>query len=399
MPKVNPEILRWARETAGISEQDAALKLGIGKARGLQPIDRLRALEAGSDVPSRTVLVKMATVYHRPLLTFYLATPPRPGDKGHDFRSLPHDSRPHDEPLLDALIRDVRARQSLMRSAILDDDSVDARTFIGSASIAQGVQRLVASIRTLLQLDISEYRSARSTDDAFSLLRTRVERAGVYVILAGDLGSHHTRIGVDTFRGFALADDIAPFIIMNDQDHHAAWSFTLLHELAHLYLGQTGVSGGRPESRIEKFCNDVASEFLLPKSELTELRDIAGFDVNAAAARIGEFALARRVSHSMVAYKLYRVGTITGRLWSAIDAYFHDRWRSQRERERKRRKEAEGGPNYYTIRRQRLGRGLVDAAARLLAAGAMTTTKAGTVLGVKPGNVQKLIGNGAPGAS
>jgi Zn-dependent peptidase ImmA (M78 family) len=90
-------------------------------------------------------------------------------------------------------------------------------------------------------------------------------------LLIGNLGSHHTTIDVTTFRGFALSDDVAPFIVINDQDAQAAWSFTLLHELTHLWLGQTGVSGARAEQKIERFCNDVAGEVLLPIEELSGL--------------------------------------------------------------------------------------------------------------------------------
>ncbi|MFY1080099.1 ImmA/IrrE family metallo-endopeptidase, partial [Escherichia coli] len=78
----------------------------------------------------------------------------------------------------------------------------------------------------------------------------------------GNLGSHHSALNVELFRGFALSDKVAPFVVINDQDSEQAWSFTLLHELAHIWLGQTGVSGGRPTSVIETFCNDVAGRIL-----------------------------------------------------------------------------------------------------------------------------------------
>ena len=66
----------------------------------------------------------------------------------------------------------------------------------------------------------------------------------MFVLLKGDLGNYRTAIDVEVFRGFAIADDIAPFVVINDNDSKAAWSFTLLHELTHLLLGQTGISGG-----------------------------------------------------------------------------------------------------------------------------------------------------------
>jgi Zn-dependent peptidase ImmA (M78 family)/transcriptional regulator with XRE-family HTH domain len=391
MPKVNPAILRWARETAGLDQAEAAERLKIRDARGVAALDRLKALEDGEDTPSRPLLVRMAKQYRRPLLTFYLGSPPPQGDRGQDFRTLPRDQPPDDEPLLDALIRDVQARQSMIRSALLDEDDVQLLDFIGSETAESGVEALVASIRSVLKLPLEEYRQCRDVDDAFGLLRARTEEAGVFVLLLGNLGSHHTNIDLDTFRGFAIADDVAPFLVINDQDHHAAWSFTLLHELTHLWLGETGVSGGRPELAVERFCNEVASEFLLPASELAELAEVGHASTADAAGRIGEFASSRKVSHSMVAYKLFTHGLVDAAKWSTLSHFFRERWLSERERRRERARESEGGPSYYVVRRHRLGTALVEATARLMATGSLTTSKAGTVLGVKPKNVQGVL--------
>ncbi|WP_260684842.1 helix-turn-helix domain-containing protein [Rhizobium laguerreae] len=89
MPKVNPSILRWARETAGLTVEDAADKLGIGDARGVAGSDRLVMLENGEVEPTRPQLIKMSTQYRRPLLTFYLAEPPAKAARGEDFRTVP----------------------------------------------------------------------------------------------------------------------------------------------------------------------------------------------------------------------------------------------------------------------------------------------------------------------
>ena len=85
-------------------------------------------------------------------------------------------------------------------------------------------------------LNAAEYYAQPNAEDAFRLLRSRTEDAGVFVLLKGDLGSHHTAIDVEVFRGLAIADDVAPFVVINDNDSRAAWSFTLLHELTHLLL-------------------------------------------------------------------------------------------------------------------------------------------------------------------
>ncbi len=396
MPRVNAAILRWARETAGLDAEEAVAKLNLREARGLSPLERLEALEAGETEPTRPMLVKMAKRYRRPLLTFYLSAPPPKGDRGRDFRTLPEDHSETDEALLDALIRDVRARQSLVKAAMEDEDEASPLAFVGSATSAAGVSEVLASIRETLGLSLSDYRSVQTQDEAFQVLRSAAEEIGVFVLLLGNLGSYHTNIGLEAFRGFALADAVAPFIVINDRDSRAAWSFTLLHELTHIWLGQTGVSGGDPHQGIERFCNDVASEFLLPAAELSQLQIRDPLDIEDTATRISEFAFARKVSRSMVAYSLHRRQRISFASWQRLHDHFRERWFEEVERRRVQSRARAGGPNFYVVRRHRLGPALLELTARLMAGGALTTSKAGRVLGVKPKQVQSLIGDYGP---
>jgi transcriptional regulator with XRE-family HTH domain len=281
MPKVSHEILSWARETAGLSLSEAADKLGISRRAGVSAVDRLAAIETGELEPGRPLLLKMAQHYRRPLVTFYMSAPPRKGDRGEDFRNVP-DRHTDAEALVDALVRDIRARQSMVRAVLVDEEEAKSLPFIGSMSMGDGVCAVLASIRKTIQTDLSELRAQASPESAFALLRSRVEAAGVFVLLMGNLGSHHSAINVEAFRGFALADDIAPFVVLNDQDARSAWSFTLIHELAHLWLGTTGVGGVFADAQIEKFCNDVAGGFLLPANELPYF--VVGRRINGSAA-------------------------------------------------------------------------------------------------------------------
>ena len=396
MPQINPEILVWARETAGLTPEEAVRKLGIRDARGVGAIDRLAALEAGSAQPTRPLLVKMAKQYRRPLVTFYMPSPPRRGERGRDFRTLPEGHSDAAEALLDALIRDVRARQSMVRALLEDEEEADPLPFVGSVRMADGAPALLASIRKTLRISLDAFRSAGSSEDAFALLRARAEAAGVFVLLIGNLGSHHTAIDLETFRGFALADKIAPFVIINDQDAQVAWSFTLLHELAHLWLGETGVSGAFAEAAIERFCNMVASEFLLPSEELANLQVDDATDFETAQARITAFAQDRHLSRSMVAYKLYQAGAIERDAWGRLSAFFRQKWLQSRAERRERAREKEGGPSYYVVRRHRVGTALIDLVRRTVAEGILAPSKAGKILGVKPANVEMMVNPAGP---
>jgi transcriptional regulator with XRE-family HTH domain len=138
MPQVNSEIMRWARETAGLSLGQAAAAIGLKDTRKGRATERLTALENGSEIPTRGLLVKMAEKYHRPLLTFYLEAPPLKGDRGQDFRSIP-DRQTSSEKLVDALLRDVRARQDAVKDLLADDEDYKELPFVGTMRMSQGV--------------------------------------------------------------------------------------------------------------------------------------------------------------------------------------------------------------------------------------------------------------------
>lgn len=391
MAKINPDILRWARETAGLSLDEASRKLGIKDTQRISSVLRLTALESGEMAPTRSLLLKMAKQYHRPLVVFYMSKPPRKGDRGQDFRTLPREFSVESNALVDALLRDIQARQGIIRAALEDEEETEPLLFVKSMRMDDGVLALSESIKKTLKFDLREFRRKNSSQNAFNYLRSCAESIGIFVVLVGDLGSFHTNIDLESFRGFAIADDIAPFIVINDQDSKAAWSFTLIHELAHIWLGQTGVSNLSYEKRIEQFCNDVASEFLLPKEDLSQLMINDKFDFNEIDLKINDFAEERKLSNSMVAYKLLRTGVINKEMWFKLSQSYKNCWDQAKRKQRIERSEKKGGPNYYIVRRYLLGTCLISTVHRMIEGGTISATKAGKILGVKAKNVQKLM--------
>ncbi|CAM3135116.1 HTH cro/C1-type domain-containing protein [Sphingomonas antarctica] len=384
---VNPNILIWARETAGLDLESAARKISLNAARGVSGADRLAAFEAGEGSPSSTLLARMAQQYHRPLLTFYLPERPEPAELGQDFRTLPDQGDPSNV-LLATLLRDVKARQSLVRDTLEDDDEAESVALVASQQGVTEAGPLAAALAEAIGFDRAEYRARAYADDAFTYLRGLVEARGVFVILAGDCGHWSTAIEVNVFRGFAIADQLAPFIVINDQDAKAAWSFTLLHELAHLLLGETGVSGGAPQAGIEQLCNDTAAAVLIAPAEIANLvltgdaADIAAIDALANQAR---------VSRSMIAYQLLRARRISVARWEGLRDRFRAEWIALKAREREQNRAKDGGPNWYIVRRHRLGQALLAVARQGIADGSLTPTRAARMLGVKPMAVYPLL--------
>ncbi len=285
--QINPRMLSWARETAGLSVAEAAAMLGLKTTAKVSAEEKLRQVEAGARAVSHGLLEKAVAAYRRPLIAFYLPQPPARGDRGEDFRTVSGAVSPRDEALLDALLRDVRARQQMLREVVADDEDARALPFVASARVDEGATHVAACIRATLGVSVADQRRAKDSAGLFCRLRAAAERAGVFVLLVGDLGSHHSDIGEDVFRGFALADDLAPFVVINDNDAVPARAFTLVHELAHIWIGATGVSGplrGVPENAVERFCNEVAGEFLLPADAVAGLAAARGADVARAGA-------------------------------------------------------------------------------------------------------------------
>lgn len=385
MSGFNPEVFKWARESAGLTLGEAAKALHIKQ-------DSLEAVESGGE-PSRPLLLRMTQVYRRSLLTFYLPTPPRKGNRGHDFRTVVPGEYVEAEVEIDVLIRDLLSRQSMVRAVLEADEEVKPVPFVGSASMDQGVDAVALAIQRALGFERAQFRGHATTEQAFSFLRALAERVGVFVLLIGNLGSHHTAIPVGAFRGFAIADPLAPFVVINDQDAKTAWSFTLLHELAHLWLGETGVSGGFPEHRVEQFCNSVAAEILVPASELAALK-VSGLSFDQQLELVSRQADQWNVSRLMVAYGLLRAGMIDHGNWQALDGKFREIWQAERAREKElARRKKTTGPTYYTLRRHRLGRAMLSFAAQALNTGTLTPSKAAQVLGVAPRSVFPLLGN------
>jgi len=176
---VNPDILQWARETAGVNLEEAAGKLAINDARGTSGAERLSAYEPGENEPSRPLLLRMAKQYRRPLLAFYMSEAPRTGQEGEDFKTLPPEHSRTQDAVVDTLLRDKRARQEMVRAVLEDEEEASPLRFVGSMAISDGVEAVLQSIRETLDLNLQRYRARLPNDGGptgFACLRRLVHR-------------------------------------------------------------------------------------------------------------------------------------------------------------------------------------------------------------------------------
>lgn len=388
--RVNGDVLRWAREKAGLSHEEAAARAPIGRKKGMEPADRLAAMERGEEAVSHSCLRNLAKLYRRPLVTFYLAKPPAPDTAIPDFRTLA-DAPIHEvSPNLDALLRRLRARQQEVREIRADDGAVPL-PFIGRFNLQTAPSVIAADIRDEIDLNLAAQRRFPDRDAFFRGLRRKLEDIGIFVQLFGDLGSHHSRILPEEFRGLVLLDDLAPFIVINPNDAAAAFLFTLLHEVAHIWIGEGGISNSSPfesgaaANATEQLCNKVAAEFLVPGGPI-----LADWRALAPELTVGQkvqaLASSWRVSRAMMARRLRELRQITEDDWWRLYRGYQQEWRAQRER----LQEQEGGPGWYLLATRKIGNGLINTVLGALDNGTVTYTEASRILGVKSKNFSGL---------
>jgi Zn-dependent peptidase ImmA (M78 family)/DNA-binding XRE family transcriptional regulator len=376
VPAVNPEILIWVRQISGFSLDQAAAELDI------KP-DALLRLEEGLKEPSYSLLKKMAQVYNRSLITFYLDKPPSEDSASQDFRTLPNSTDPILDGKVKALIRNILSRQILVKNVLEEENSSDIE-FINSIDIQNPVIETAESIKKTLNFDINEFRNINNINSAIKYVREKIEDVGVFVLLMSDLGSYHSSIPVSLFRGFAISDNLAPFIIVNNQDSKHAQIFTMFHELVHLWIGETGISAGEIANKIEVYCNDVAAEILLPIKEVVNLNlEEDTYE------SIKKISRSLNLSKKMLVYRLFKAKRISLNMYKQLNEIIEQEYIEQREQDKSNKKD--GGPNYYKVQANKLGKNLLLLVSRSVNEGVLSYTKAGKILGVKPHSLNKLL--------
>ena len=259
--QVRPEILRWARERSGL--EMAAL---------LHRFPLLEDWEQERERPTLKQLEEFATATHTPIGYLFLSEPPVERISIPDFRTVANERIDRPSPdLLDTLFL-CQQRQEWYRdfARSVGESPVP---FVGSARVTDDVVQTAARIGHSLGFSIEERRQLPTWTDALRRFIEQSDAVGVLVMVSGVVGSNnHRKLSPREFRGFALADDMAPLVFINGADTKAAQMFTLAHELAHIWLGQSALSDGEPAlapvHRVERWCDHVAAELLVPLDAL-----------------------------------------------------------------------------------------------------------------------------------
>ncbi|WP_206214250.1 XRE family transcriptional regulator [Desulfovibrio sp. ZJ369] len=390
---VNPALLRWARDTAGLSLHDATLKAKITPPRprkGEEPVTaaaRLASWEEGRAVPSLSQLEALAKAYSRPLVTFFLPAPPVQAKPLTDYRTVSDIQT--ESPEFAALKRRIfHLHRELC--AIARDEQAEDLTFVGSCTMQKGELVTVDAIRRTLGIELVAERH-RSPDDAFRDLRDKAHAAGVYVVLMGDSGNSRNKVSPEEFRGIAIADKQVPLVIINSNDAKAAMHFTLAHELAHIFLGSSGVSNQnafalqRKHKAIEKFCNAVAAELLVPQHLLRSAVSGQNKDrPNSVKSLARKFS----VSDEVIARRLSDLGLLKDEDYTRLIAWCQARWKRNKDK----RKDRNGGPPPKIMDRYNFGTKTLETLARATDSGLITLLDAARTLNISVGRFERVVG-------
>lgn len=253
-------VLIWARESAALPEDVVAKKLKVH-------VDRLRAWESGTEHPSLARLRKLAEVYRRPLTAFFLKAPPQESSVQQNFRRLPGSGTAALSSELTLKLRELlRARKIALEMASLNSQPVP--TFSALLSSPTDPVRSGWTIRQWLSVSLREQKKPSDDYAAHQLWRDAIEQKGVLVFQV-------SKIDLDDMRGISVWFDRYPIVGLNSRDPIRARTFSMLHELVHLALGQAdrclssdfGIAQSDP---IEIFCNAVAAEILAPRADLEQ---------------------------------------------------------------------------------------------------------------------------------
>ena len=303
---VRPELLRWARER---SDRDPEYLR--------RRFPKLDAWELGDKLPTLKQLEDFARATYTPVGYFFLDEPPIERLPVSDFRTIGAARTRRPSPnLLDTLYL-CQQRQYWYQD--------EARTageppveFVGSLDTSVDVGVAGARLRDVLGFGVEQRSEAATWTDALRLFVQRVESVGALVMVSGVVGSNtHRPLNPEEFRGFALSDSLAPLVFVNGADTKAAQMFTLAHEVAHLSLDESGVSNpqavSNPDHEVERWCNHVAAELLVPAREVR-----AAYDPNAdLSAETGRLARHFKVSTLVTLRSIHDAG------WLGRDDFRH----------------------------------------------------------------------------
>jgi Zn-dependent peptidase ImmA (M78 family) len=371
---LNPKVLIWARERAGLSVGDVAARLKKGT-------ETVTAWEEGTEFPTFRQLEMLAeSIYHRPIALFFFPAPPPEPDSKSEFRTLPASEIEGLQPDTRFALREGLAfRESLRQLAGARNPAPRLITNDIRATPNQPIEGLAARVREYLGVDLGQQFAWESTDAALKAWREIVEEAGVFIFKRS-----FKQKGIS---GLCLSDAVFPIILVNNSTAHSRQIFTVFHELGHLLFAVSGIT--KDDTRfirrltgasrdIEVACNRFAAEFLVPAATFP-WGEFRGKNLDPA---IRAVATRYRVSREVILRRLLDRGLVDENTYETKAQQWSQEYLDARA-------EMSGG-NYYATQATYLGTTFLELAFSRFHAGTVTLSELADHLGVKARRVLRL---------
>jgi len=379
---INPDILKWARISARITEAQAAKKVNVS-------VEKINEWESGLKQPTIKQAQKLAKAYKRPFALFFLPDVPR------DFQPLKDYRVKGSKELTTAslfIIREIQQKQTWI-SEVKEENNEDMLPFVGRYTLDDDTTTVAKDILNTLDINPLHY----SHDNPLLEWIYKSEMNGIFISRTSFI---HSRLTLDSeeIQGFAIADPYAPFVFINSDDWRAPQLFTLVHELAHLWISKTGISNEieydiknkKKYHPVELFCNEVAANALIP-IEYLENVDEKIFDnpdeVFKASRKLGisTFSfLVKALNEKIISIKTYT------QLKHDANVQFGKYLKEEENRRLRMKEKKDRGPNYYLLQINRNSRLFTHQVLDAYHGGYIEPTLASNLLNVKINNFSKL---------
>jgi len=380
---ITPNVLKWARESAKVSEETAAAKVSV-------TVDKLQEWESGTSQPTIKQAQTLAKAYKRPFALFFLPEIPR------DFQPLQDFRKSGSKTLTTSsifIIREIQQKQAWISDAYADNDEIKL-PFVGRFTIKDNPQVVAKDILKTLDIHPARYKSESPIKEWIDASETK----GIFVSRTSFI---HSRLKLDSdeLQGFAISDSYAPFVFVNSEDWNAPQLFTLLHELAHIWIAETGISNDvEPEIKnkekfhpVELFCNEVAANALMPKDIILNF----GIQIYQNSKEVFKTAKLLGVSSFALIVRALNLGLISipvyQKLKKQADIDFAEYLKREAEKKAKQKeKENPGRPNYFLLQLNRNSRLFTQTVLDAFRGGSIEPTLASNLLNVQINKFQKL---------
>jgi Zn-dependent peptidase ImmA (M78 family) len=342
---VNPEVLIWARQTAGLSLVEVAKKFR-------KDVDIISSWESGEDTPTYVQLEKLAyQIYKRPLAIFFFPEPPEEETPKQAFRTLPE----HEIEIMSSRMHYLLRQARVMKMNLLElneGENPAEKNIVNDLKFHPdiSVEEMAAVVREYLGVNLESQFEFYSVDEALKEWRNVCEANGIYIF--------KDAFKDEAFSGFCLYDETFPIIYLNNSKAKTRQIFSIFHEMAHLLLGTGGVDTRiedyidflvGDDLKIEILCNRFAGEFLVPDFDFDERIDNITIDEQS----LSDLANLYKVSREVILRKF--------RDRNLVDDDYYSRKANQWIEEARRRPTGDGG-NYYNTKKAYLGERYVELA-------------------------------------